>query len=72
MEDIGKMHLRMKEPGSSGRQADHLVTADIIIEKSTVFINICEHSGIWPFVIENNSNAEVSFGQVVRFSATLV
>ncbi|KLO14457.1 hypothetical protein SCHPADRAFT_996578 [Schizopora paradoxa] len=63
IEDIGTVHVRMSEPGSPDRKDAHLVAVDILIEQSNIFINICPHEGPWPFVIENESDFEVSFGQ---------
>lgn len=65
MEDIGTVHVRMFEPGSGNRKDTHLVAVDIMIEQSNIFINICPHEGPWPFVIENDSDFEVAFGQAV-------
>ncbi|KAI5124698.1 hypothetical protein M0805_004304 [Coniferiporia weirii] len=64
MEAIGSVHVRMRPAGSTSRQNAHLITADVILEKATIFIVLSPHSGSWPFVIENESDYEISFGQI--------
>ncbi|KAL5518944.1 VPS13 [Sanghuangporus vaninii] len=64
MEAIGTVHVRLYPPGSTSGQDAHLVDMNVILEKATIFIVLTGHDGPWPFVIENRSGYDISFGQV--------
>ncbi|KAH8120322.1 vacuolar protein sorting-associated protein vps13 [Phellopilus nigrolimitatus] len=64
MEAIGSVHTRMRQTGSTSRQDTHLIVADVILDKATIFIVLSPHDGPWPFVIENKSDYDVTFGQI--------
>ena len=64
---IGKIHVRMRPAGTT-RQDAHLVTVDVVLEKASIYIILSPHTGSWPFTIENKSDYEVAFGQIVRFA----
>ena len=64
MEDIGPVHFRMRRPGPNKGET-HLVVADVVLDGATVFVTLSRKTGLWPFVIENNSAYEVCFGQKV-------
>ncbi|KAH9486936.1 Vacuolar protein sorting-associated protein 13 [Psilocybe cubensis] len=61
IEDIGSVHFRLPRLGDAG--GHDLVRADIRIEGSTIFIFISLASGGPPFVIENDSDYDISFSQ---------
>lgn len=65
MESIGTMHVLMRPAGSTSRQDVHLIDAEIILDQATIFIVLSTHEGPWPFSVENKSNHEVTFGQIV-------
>jgi hypothetical protein len=55
----------MANPGGQRAEDTHLIVADILIEGSTIFINLSHHEGEWPFLIHNDSDYRVIFGQAV-------
>lgn len=66
MEAIGSVHVRMRPAGSTSRQETHLVSVDVVLEKASIYIVLLPHTGTWPFTIENKSDYEIAFGQIVR------
>ncbi|PPQ80804.1 hypothetical protein CVT25_001929 [Psilocybe cyanescens] len=61
IEDIGSVHFRLPRPGQI--TGHDLVRADIRIEGSTIFIFFGLATGGPPFVIENDSDYNLSFSQ---------
>ena len=64
MEAIGTVHVRMRPAGSTSEQV-HLVDANVVLDKATIFVILSAHDGPWPFMIENQSSHEVTIGQIV-------
>ena len=67
MEAIGTVHVRMRPPGSTSRDDDHLIDANVALSQATIFIVLRDHEGPWPVTIENDSSFDVSIGQIVSF-----
>ncbi|EJD03959.1 vacuolar protein sorting-associated protein vps13 [Fomitiporia mediterranea MF3/22] len=63
MEAIGTVHVRMRPAGSTSEQV-HLVDANVVLDKATIFVILSAHEGPWPFMIENQSSHEVTIGQI--------
>ena len=62
VEDIGTVHFRVKNP-IDGQV--HLMTADIKLGGSTIFIVLSRAGDAWPFSIENDSDYNFTFYQTV-------
>lgn len=65
IEDIGSVHVRMTYPGIC-QESNHLIVVEVMIEAATIFINLQQNKGGWPFMVENNSGVFVKIGQTVR------
>ncbi|KAI0047829.1 hypothetical protein FA95DRAFT_1589004 [Auriscalpium vulgare] len=61
IEDIGSVHLRLKEPGQSG--ITHLIRIDVKMDGATIFVFVNLADDDWPFSIENDSDYPVTFCQ---------
>ncbi|KAL0951191.1 hypothetical protein HGRIS_007919 [Hohenbuehelia grisea] len=62
IEDIGSVHLRLKDRRQSSHQ-ERLIRADIKLDGSTIFINLCDASGEYPLEIENESDFAFTVSQ---------
>ncbi|KAJ7597035.1 vacuolar protein sorting-associated protein 13 [Mycena floridula] len=60
MEDIGTVHLRLKTPGAENVR---LIRADVQIDGSTIFVSFAAADDHWPFLVENDSDHNVTFSQ---------
>lgn len=56
IQDIGNIHLRV--PSASDDHQVDIVTADIKIDGSTIFVTFLKADG-WPFALENDSDYTV-------------
>lgn len=56
------MHLRLPLPSESLPQ---LIKATIKIDAATIFVYLEPAENDWPFVIENDSDCSLEYGQVV-------
>ncbi|KAF8509808.1 vacuolar protein sorting-associated protein 13 [Gautieria morchelliformis] len=63
IQDIGSIHFRLFPPGEATREPS-LIRADVAIEGASVHVILNEEAGPWPFVIDNNSDYDISFCQV--------
>lgn len=63
--DVGSVHFRLFPPGETTREPT-LIRADVALEGATVHIILNAEAGSWPFVIDNNSDYDISFCQIVR------
>lgn len=64
IQDIGIVHFRLYRAEQESMEPD-LVRADVAVEGATVQVLLNYENGPWPFIIENNSDYDVSFCQVV-------
>jgi vacuolar protein sorting-associated protein 13A/C len=64
IQDIGSVHFRLFPPGEETHDL-RLIRADVAVEGATVHVILNPETGPWPFVIDNNSDYDVSFCQVV-------
>lgn len=60
VEDIGLVHFRLTEP-TSGRV--RLMSAEVKLGGSTIFVVISHAEGDWPFAVENDSDYAFTFYQ---------
>lgn len=65
MEAMGSVHVRMRPAGSTAQNDVHLTVANVILEKAIIYVILSPHEGPWPFIIENESDYEVTIGQTV-------
>ncbi|KAF8591826.1 vacuolar protein sorting-associated protein 13 [Ramaria rubella] len=63
IQDIGIVHFRLFPPGEETREP-HLIRADVALDGATVHVTLNAETGPWPFIIDNNSDYDVSFCQV--------
>ncbi|KAK3196447.1 Vacuolar protein sorting-associated protein 13 [Lecanicillium sp. MT-2017a] len=57
--DIGTTHVKIAKPG----QRQRLIRVEILMEDSTVFINLSIETKNWPFSMRNESDTEFTFYQ---------
>lgn len=57
--DIGTTHVKIAKPG----QRQRLIRVEILMEDSTVFINLSMETKNWPFSMRNESDTEFTFYQ---------
>lgn len=62
MENIGNVHFRLKNPADD---QVHLMSVDVKLGGSTIFIVISRAEESWPFRIENDSDFSFTFYQIV-------
>lgn len=62
VEDIGLIHFRLTEP-TSGRV--RLMSAEVKLGGSTIFVVISHAENDWPFAVENDSDYAFTFYQTV-------
>ncbi|KIJ26913.1 hypothetical protein M422DRAFT_55306 [Sphaerobolus stellatus SS14] len=63
IQDIGAVHFRLMPPGQEAGEPQ-LIRTDVAVEGATVHVMLSLEKGPWPFVIENNSDYDISFCQV--------
>lgn len=65
IEDIGPVHFRLNNPATNASERIHLIVADIVLEGASIFVTLKRERNNWPFIVENNSDYEISIGQIV-------
>ncbi|KAF8516153.1 hypothetical protein BU17DRAFT_51124 [Hysterangium stoloniferum] len=65
IQDIGVVHFRLFPPGN-GPTGPRLIRAEVALDSATVHVTLSAETGPWPFVIDNNSDYDISFWQVHR------
>ena len=55
----------MVYPGQRREESSHLIVVEVLIEGATIFVNLLQHEGDWPFLIQNDSDRRITLGQTV-------
>ncbi|UZJ53507.1 hypothetical protein CBS101457_002827 [Exobasidium rhododendri] len=64
LEDIGRVYLRIAKVGHQ----QHLIKVEVVLEGPTIFINLGEEAGTWPFMLRNESDYTITFMQAIEKS----
>ena len=62
MQNVGKVHLRVRNETDK----EKLVRVDILLESVTIFIRFSSETESWPFIVRNETDLPLTFGQAVR------